>query len=57
MCLWFLPVSHVYSGAFSEVLFAKNRETKEEFAIKCIDKKLLDGKLDSLDSEITILKQ
>ncbi|XP_065178510.1 calcium/calmodulin-dependent protein kinase type 1-like [Sycon ciliatum] len=45
------------TGAFSEVLFAKNRETKEEFAIKCIDKKLLDGKLDSLDSEITILKQ
>lgn len=44
-------------GAFSQVFAVKRRSSGESFAVKCIDKKLLDGKDDSLDNEIKILEQ
>lgn len=45
------------TGAFSEVLLAVHKETGKKFAVKCIDKKSLKGKEDSIENEIIILKK
>jgi calcium/calmodulin-dependent protein kinase I len=45
------------TGAFSEVCLAVNKETGKKFAVKCIDKKSLKGKEDSLENEIAVLKR
>lgn len=45
------------SGAFSEVCLAVHKETGKKFAVKCIDKKSLKGKEDSLENEISVLKR
>ncbi|XP_014676490.1 PREDICTED: E3 ubiquitin-protein ligase HECW2-like, partial [Priapulus caudatus] len=47
-------------GAFSEVVLAQSRTTGKEpqhVAIKCINKKALKGKEDSLENEIAILRR
>ena len=45
-------------GAFSQVFLAQNRRNHcEMVAIKCIDKKALKGKEDSLDNEIKVLRK
>lgn len=46
------------SGAFSQVYMAQNRSDPEDIvAIKCIDKKALKGKEDSLENEIRVLRR
>ncbi|RDD47145.1 Calcium/calmodulin-dependent protein kinase type 1 [Trichoplax sp. H2] len=45
------------TGAFSEVVLAENKQTKEKFAIKCIDKRAVKGKEKSLENEIAILQK
>lgn len=44
-------------GAFSEVVSATNKETGEQVAIKCINKKQLLGKDDLLKNEIDVMKK
>ncbi len=46
-----------FRGAFSQVVLAENKQTTELFAIKCIDKKALKGKEDSLENEIKVLRK
>jgi len=57
-------ISHKYdlkevlgTGAFSEVCLAVHKENGKKFAVKCIDKKSLKGKEDSLENEIAVLKK
>ena len=46
------------SGAFSQVYMAQNvAEPEDIVAIKCIDKKALRGKEDSLENEIKVLRR
>ncbi|XP_063953955.1 calcium/calmodulin-dependent protein kinase type 1-like [Lytechinus pictus] len=45
------------TGAFSEVVVAEDRKSGEYRAIKCIEKKKIKGKEDTLENEIAILKQ
>ncbi|XP_063685684.1 calcium/calmodulin-dependent protein kinase type 1-like isoform X2 [Bolinopsis microptera] len=45
------------TGAFSEVCLAVQKETGKKFAVKCIDKKSLKGKEDSLENEISVLRK
>ena len=46
------------SGAFSQVLLAESREKPGHMvAVKCIDKKALKGKEDSLENEINVLRK
>lgn len=46
------------SGAFSQVLLAESREVPGFMvAVKCIDRKALKGKEDSLDNEIKVLRR
>lgn len=46
------------SGAFSQVYMAQNKEDPNDIvAIKCIDKKALRGKEDSLENEIKVLRK
>ncbi|XP_035676234.1 calcium/calmodulin-dependent protein kinase type 1D-like [Branchiostoma floridae] len=45
------------TGAFSEVLLAEDRETHAMVAVKCIDKKALKGKEETLENEIQILRR
>ncbi|KAH9398638.1 Calcium/calmodulin-dependent protein kinase type 1 [Tyrophagus putrescentiae] len=46
------------TGAFSQVYLAQNRENIIQMvAVKCIDKKALKGKEDSLDNEINVLRK
>jgi len=48
----------VCSGAFSEVLLAEERERSGSFvAIKCINKKSIKGKEESLENEIDVLRR
>jgi calcium/calmodulin-dependent protein kinase I len=47
----------VSRGAFSEVVLAKEKATGKQFAVKCIEKKALKGKEDSLHNEIAVLKK
>ena len=44
-------------GAFSEVVLAKEKATGKQFAVKCIEKKALKGKEDTLHNEIAVLKK
>jgi len=49
---------HVCSGAFSEVLLAEEREHPGSYvAIKCINKKSIKGKEESLENEIDVLRR
>ena len=53
--LWNLCVC---SGAFSEVLLAEERGQPGSFvAIKCINKKSIKGKEESLENEIDVLRR
>ncbi|XP_072922665.1 calcium/calmodulin-dependent protein kinase type 1D [Hemitrygon akajei] len=45
------------TGAFSEVVMAKERATDKMFAIKCIPKKALKGKESSIENEIAVLRR
>jgi len=48
----------VCSGAFSEVLLAEERAQAGSFvAIKCINKKSIKGKEESLENEIDVLRR
>jgi len=48
----------VCSGAFSEVLLAEERAQPGAFvAIKCINKKSIKGKEESLENEIDVLRR
>ncbi|GIX93519.1 hypothetical protein CEXT_478461 [Caerostris extrusa] len=45
-------------GAFSQVVLAESKdEGSKMYAIKCIDKKALKGKEDSLENEIKVLRR
>lgn len=45
-------------GAFSQVVLAESRERAGEMlAVKCIDKKALRGKEDSLENEVKVLRK
>ena len=47
-----------FRGAFSEVLLAESKTQRGYFvAVKCIDKKALKGKEESLENEIRVLKK
>ncbi|XP_041460847.1 calcium/calmodulin-dependent protein kinase type 1D-like [Lytechinus variegatus] len=54
VCFLFFSLSR---GAFSEVVVAEDRKSGEYRAIKCIEKKKIKGKEDTLENEIAILKQ
>ncbi|XP_034550479.1 calcium/calmodulin-dependent protein kinase type 1 isoform X1 [Notolabrus celidotus] len=43
------------TGAFSEVVLAEEKRTKRLVAIKCIPKKALEGKENSIENEIAVL--
>lgn len=45
------------SGAFSEVVLAKEKATEKRFAVKCIPKKALRGKESSIENEIAVLRK
>ncbi|KAL2093546.1 hypothetical protein ACEWY4_010858 [Coilia grayii] len=45
------------TGAFSEVVLAKEKATGERFAVKCIPKKALRGKESSIENEIAVLRK
>ncbi|XP_032232296.1 calcium/calmodulin-dependent protein kinase type 1D isoform X2 [Nematostella vectensis] len=45
------------TGAFSEVVLAEEKATGSLFAVKCISKKELKGKEESVENEIAILKK
>lgn len=45
------------TGAFSEVCLGVHKETGKKYAVKCIDKKSLKGKEDTLESEIRVLNK
>ncbi|XP_013791008.1 calcium/calmodulin-dependent protein kinase type 1-like, partial [Limulus polyphemus] len=48
----------LFSGAFSQVVLAESRDVPDKLvAIKCIDKKALRGKEDSLENEIKVLRK
>lgn len=50
--------THSESGAFSQVYMAKSRQDPDDIvAIKCIDKRALRGKEDSLENEIRVLRK
>lgn len=47
-----------FRGAFSEVVLAESKKERGNFvAVKCIDKKGIRGKEDSLENEIRVLKK
>lgn len=47
-----------HRGAFSEVLLAEDKLEKGTFvAVKCIDKRGIRGKEESLENEIKVLKR
>ncbi|KTG41278.1 hypothetical protein cypCar_00029111 [Cyprinus carpio] len=43
------------TGAFSEVFLAEEKKTQRLVAIKCIPKKALEGKENSIENEIAVL--
>ncbi len=45
------------SGAFSEVVMAREKATGKMVAIKCIPKKALKGKETSIENEIAVLRR
>eukprot|EP00061_Rhincodon_typus_P018853 g48208.t1 len=44
-------------GAFSEVVLAEEKQTQKLVAIKCIPKKALEGKENSIENEIAVLRK
>lgn len=55
-CLTALTPSFLFSrGAFSEVFLAEEKKTQRLVAIKCIPKKALEGKENSIENEIAVL--
>lgn len=44
-----------FRGAFSEVVLAEEKRTQKLVAIKCIPKKALEGKENSIENEIAVL--
>lgn len=44
-----------FSGAFSEVVLAEEKRTQKLVAVKCIPKKALEGKENSIENEIAVL--
>uniref|UniRef100_A0A8C2PKV1 Calcium/calmodulin-dependent protein kinase 1Db n=1 Tax=Cyprinus carpio TaxID=7962 RepID=A0A8C2PKV1_CYPCA len=53
-CLSFMLFS---SGAFSEVVLAQEKATREMYAVKCIPKKALRGKESGIENEIAVLRK
>ena len=52
-----LPLS-VFRGAFSEVVLAEEKQNRGSFyAVKCIDKRGIRGKEESLENEIAVLRK
>lgn len=53
----FLPplLGFFYSGAFSEVVLAEEKSTQRLVAVKCIPKKALEGKENSIENEVVVL--
>ena len=47
----------IFRGAFSEVYKCVNKVNNNCYAVKCISKKDLNGKMTSLENEIAILKR
>jgi len=47
----------LFRGAFSEVRKAKHKKTKKLVAVKCIQRKLIKGKEDSINNEIDVLQR
>ncbi len=48
----------LFRGAFSQVVLAEHKEHSGDMvAIKCIDKRALKGKEDSLENEIKVLRK
>ncbi|XP_048403839.1 calcium/calmodulin-dependent protein kinase type 1 isoform X2 [Stegostoma tigrinum] len=45
------------TGAFSEVVLAEEKQTQKLVAIKCIPKKALEGKENSIENEIAVLRK
>lgn len=45
----------LFRGAFSEVVLAEEKRTQRLVAIKCIPKKALEGKENSIENEIAVL--
>ncbi|KAG8127888.1 hypothetical protein E2320_014778 [Naja naja] len=43
------------TGAFSEVVLAEEKSTQKLVAVKCIAKKVLEGKETSIENEIAVL--
>lgn len=48
-------LSLCFRGAFSEVVLAEEKRTQKLVAIKCIPKKALEGKENSIENEIAVL--
>ena len=46
-----------FRGAFSEVIFATDLRTNQAVAIKCIKRKALKGKEETLQNEISVLRK
>lgn len=50
--------TYLFRGAFSEVILAEDRSERGTFvAVKCIDKKAIKGKEESLENEIKVLRR
>lgn len=54
---FFFSLSLCCSGAFSEVVMAREKSTGKMVAIKCIPKKALKGKETSIENEIAVLRK
>uniref|UniRef100_A0A3B4DT26 Protein kinase domain-containing protein n=1 Tax=Pygocentrus nattereri TaxID=42514 RepID=A0A3B4DT26_PYGNA len=53
---FFLPLFWLFCrGAFSEVVLAEEKSTQRLVAVKCIPKKALEGKENSIENEIAVL--
>ena len=50
-------MSLFHSGAFSEVVMAREKVSGKMVAIKCIPKKALKGKETSIENEIAVLRK
>ena len=57
-CVILISFTLCFRGAFSEVLLAEDRSDQGLFvAVKCIDKKGIRGKEESLENEIHVLRR
>uniref|UniRef100_A0AAQ5XJQ1 non-specific serine/threonine protein kinase n=1 Tax=Amphiprion ocellaris TaxID=80972 RepID=A0AAQ5XJQ1_AMPOC len=53
--LYTFAIQLISGGAFSEVVLAEEKRTQKLVAIKCIPKKALEGKENSIENEIAVL--